>query len=314
VNPVWNDIVFFNVKKSHLNYALKASVYDFDTVSGNDFIGKVNLPLQEILDNTLFDSAILGPQETSLFDKKVWEREVLLELDEKYSSQSKLKLQFSFVAYKQFRHHLWQTIFSEYDMNKSNSLNKIEFDAALEGLLLKPVSSADFYKKCVGSADSEFPMSDLISVLDKELFSDGPSLFELETNSCCFCRQPFIKWNYATIERGEISKEKRVDMFDIINHLGVCMAKGSKENLRTFLLGGYLTEAYAQRGWYSRMATYVTFGSYTPEKANANILVQRRDNGEMMEEKMPTYIRLGIRLLYQDKAGKFVFYFIKISC
>jgi len=37
---------------------------------------------------------------------------------------------------------------------------------------------------------------------------------------------------------------------------------------------------------------------------NANIIVQDRTTGVMLEEKMPTFIRLGIRLLYKSPAQK----------
>ena len=70
-------------------------------------------------------------------------------------------------------------------------------------------------------------------------------------------------------------------------------------------MGGYLTEEYAQRKFLSKFAAYLSFGSYSVGKNNGHILVHDRITGQIIEEKMPTYIRLGIRLLYQTGAGSF---------
>lgn len=70
------------------------------------------------------------------------------------------------------------------------------------------------------------------------------------------------------------------------------------------VLGGFLTEEYAQRTWYAKLFSYVSFGGYNYNTKNGNILVRDRESGKLEEEKMPMYIRLGIRLLYQGVAAE----------
>lgn len=61
---------------------------------------------------------------------------------------------------------------------------------------------------------------------------------------------------------------------------------------------------YASRKWFTKIISYVSFGEYSYSKNSANILVQDRANGQLIEERMPSYIRLGIRILYQKAGAK----------
>lgn len=68
-------------------------------------------------------------------------------------------------------------------------------------------------------------------------------------------------------------------------------------------MGGFLTEEYASRKWLMRILSFMGFGGYCIGKNNGNIFVQDRRTGRLLEEKMPSYVRLGIRLLYQNMAS-----------
>lgn len=48
----------------------------------------------------------------------------------------------------------------------------------------------------------------------------------------------------------------------------------------------------------------MTRGVYDASKGNANILVRDRRDGRLHDEEMPSYVRLGIRLLYQTTSRK----------
>ena len=83
--------------------------------------------------------------------------------------------------------------------------------------------------------------------------------------------------------------------FDVISHVSLCM-QSDLTLVDKFLTGGLLTEQYASRKWFTKILSYVTFGNYSIGKTSGNILVQDRSNGQLIEEKMPAYIRLGIRV------------------
>jgi phosphatidylserine decarboxylase len=64
-------------------------------------------------------------------------------------------------------------------------------------------------------------------------------------------------------------------------------------------VGGFVTASQAQRKWYSKVITKISYGGYKLGANSANILVQDRRTGQINEEKMSVYVRLGIRLLYK---------------
>ncbi|KAF9180287.1 hypothetical protein BGZ51_006311 [Haplosporangium sp. Z 767] len=90
---------------------------------------------------------------------------------------------------------------------------------------------------------------------------------------------------------------------DVITHIALCSGNDGF-NIDKLILGDFVTEANAQRKWVNKAIKTLGYGRYTPTRGNANIIVQDRATGTMVEEKMPTFIRLGIRLLYQSPANK----------
>ncbi|RKP37016.1 phosphatidylserine decarboxylase-domain-containing protein [Dimargaris cristalligena] len=92
---------------------------------------------------------------------------------------------------------------------------------------------------------------------------------------------------------------------DTINHVASCYIRDTNKSSRErFVMDNYVTESQAQRKWFTRMVKYVGYGGYAVGKNNANIIVLDRASGTHIEEKMPAYIRIGIRLLYKTVGSK----------
>ena len=66
------------------------------------------------------------------------------------------------------------------------------------------------------------------------------------------------------------------------------------------MVSNFVTATQARRKWYTNMFRTVSQGVYRIGANSANILVQDRISGQLVEEKMQVYVRLGIRLLYQS--------------
>ncbi|KAG0184647.1 hypothetical protein DFQ28_010774 [Apophysomyces sp. BC1034] len=90
---------------------------------------------------------------------------------------------------------------------------------------------------------------------------------------------------------------KRAQM-DIVTHVATCAAN-DWTTVDRFLMGNFLTEAYAQRQWFVKLVSKVGYGKYSLGTNNANILIQDRRTGQLVEERMSVYIRLGMRLVYK---------------
>ncbi|KAJ5519569.1 Phosphatidylserine decarboxylase-related protein [Penicillium fimorum] len=105
----------------------------------------------------------------------------------------------------------------------------------------------------------------------------------VEIRECPLCHQPRLA--------------KRSDA-DIITHIATCASQDWRQ-VDNLVMGGFVTSSQAQRKWYSKVITKISYGGYKLGANSANILVQDRITGQINEERMSVYVRLGIRLLYK---------------
>lgn len=110
----------------------------------------------------------------------------------------------------------------------------------------------------------------------------------VEIRECPICHQPRLN--------------KRKDT-DIITHIATCASQDWRQ-VNSIMMGGFVTASQAQRKWYSKIITKISYGGYKLGANSANILVQDRLTGQINEEKMSVYVRLGIRLLYKGLKSK----------
>ena len=105
----------------------------------------------------------------------------------------------------------------------------------------------------------------------------------VEIRECPLCHQPRLA--------------KRTDA-DIITHIATCASRDWRQ-VDNLVMGGFVTSSQAQRKWYTKVITKISYGGYKLGANSANILVQDRVTGQINEERMSVYVRLGIRLLYK---------------
>lgn len=90
---------------------------------------------------------------------------------------------------------------------------------------------------------------------------------------------------------------------DVLTHMICCLSKDWKMMDR-LLMGGLVSSSQAQRNWYSKIVTKIAYGGYKIGANSANTLVQDRSTGQIQEERMSFYVRLGIRLLYKGMSSR----------
>jgi phosphatidylserine decarboxylase len=105
----------------------------------------------------------------------------------------------------------------------------------------------------------------------------------IEIRECPICHQPKLN--------------KRSDA-NIITHIATCASQDWRQ-VNNIVMSGFVTSSQAQRKWYSKVITKISYGGYKLGANSANILVQDRLTGQINEERMSVYVRLGIRLLYK---------------
>jgi phosphatidylserine decarboxylase len=118
---------------------------------------------------------------------------------------------------------------------------------------------------------------------EKDLADDQGEEHVVEIRECPICHQPRLK--------------KKSDA-DIITHVATCASQDWRQ-VNHIVMAGFVTSAQAQRKWYSKVITKIGYGGYKLGANSANILVQDRLTGQINEERMSVYVRLGIRLLYK---------------
>ena len=109
----------------------------------------------------------------------------------------------------------------------------------------------------------------------------------IEIRECTICHQPL---------------KHRTDA-DVITHIATC-ASSDWRQVNNLVMGGFVTASQAQRKWYSKVITKIGYGGYKLGANSANILVQDRLTGQINEERMSVYVRLGIRLLYKAMGSR----------
>lgn len=105
----------------------------------------------------------------------------------------------------------------------------------------------------------------------------------VEIRECPICHQPRL--------------HKKSDA-DIITHIATCASQDWRQ-VNSLVMAEFVTSSQAQRKWYSKVITKLSYGGYKLGANSANILVQDRITGQINEERMSVYVRLGIRLLYK---------------
>jgi phosphatidylserine decarboxylase len=294
-NPVWKEKLAFSVRMTEMNYQAMFSVYDYENFGYNSCLATANIRIGHFIQNPeqVLKLAIplnisLKPQSKPHAQEDGSETVV--------HEEACLLVKGSFLPYEKVRKNFWTKLLRAFDLNQSGSLCKLEFETMLESLG-STLSESTIEKIFAGVGDEEIEIDEAVRVLE-DLTVHSPNSVASATISddqeekIVILKQcPFCMKHWGT--------RSRQDEIDVITHLGICSASESSQ-MDKFVMGGFLTEEYASRKWFARLLSFMSFGNYRLGRNNGNILVQDRRTGKLLEEKMPTYIRLGIRMLHQN--------------
>lgn len=107
----------------------------------------------------------------------------------------------------------------------------------------------------------------------------------VEIAECPICHMPRLNRG-----RGKKGKRGATDA-DIITHIATC-ASSDWRAVNNLVMAGFVTSSQAQRKWYSKVVSKISYGGYRLGANSANILVQDRITGMINEERMSVYVRL----------------------
>ncbi|ORX87751.1 hypothetical protein BCR32DRAFT_215001 [Anaeromyces robustus] len=320
LNPVWNETLYLHLKDEEENYTLKFSIYDYN-ISKNDLLGVVTLNAKNLVEecrkynnynyDDVTDLEALNPVPLEV----VKPIEFLKEYPDHNDYESTLKIRIKFLPYKDLRRNFWYALAKTYDSDSNLSINHIELQAMLDSIgstVSDETIKLMFANVNKNYLEDELTYAEMAKTLEQELIKHHEIVTKQQSEKLK------SKWNKFTkdqIKISDILEEKIIQIYkcpicgvsfgknrdelDIVSHIAVCV-NSDYSQVDKFVMGGLITEAYTSRKWYSKVIKFVGYGQYSIGKNNANILVQDRESGLIIEEKMSAYVRLGIRLLYKS--------------
>jgi len=270
--PVWKERLFFPVHDSEAGYYVIFSVYDYDKLSYNVLLASTNLKISSLLER---------PNE-------IQKIALSLRAIDKEPSEATLLIKGCFVSYDVLRQNFWHILARPYDHDDNGRLNRLELSTMLASLgSTLSEETLDSLLKAKIEEDGKLSIDNIASALEsltlRTAQPEGQEENVVLVSNCPICG--------ASMQRAQ-------DV-DVVTHLAICAAKDARQ-LDRFVMGGFLTEDYASRKWLGRLLGFMSFGGYRIGKNNAHILVQDRRTGKLSEERMPTYIRMCLRLLHQN--------------
>ncbi|CUM62775.1 uncharacterized protein PRCAT00000332001 [Priceomyces carsonii] len=342
LNPLFNERIVLEVLLHETNFNIQFSVLDKDRFSFHDNIAAVSVPVKDITDmatprgshflnlrspleaasdsvldydspsqnssiTVLEDDNLIQQVKKKKFRKKITTlhgdtskfRTINLALklhNEKYEGKynPQLKIRVRFELYENLRRQFWNILLEQYHVEETGrSYDYIELISLLDTLGCQNSDDIvneffqDYQKLPWGGAVLTF--DEIIDSLEKHITSSEASsvkLFEIE--KCPLCCQK------------RLTKKQDID---IVTHVALCASK-DWSIVNKLLVSSYISPQIATKRWFSKLLIKMTYGKYQLGGNSANILVQDRLTGIILEEKMGVHVRLGIRLLYNglDKA------------
>lgn len=276
LNPVYNECAAFEVFPDETHFGFHFNVLDKDSFSANDKIAHCNLTWSEMI-----------AKQTPENDWANYDLPLSLTVEPQDSRNPTLALKIKFVPYSTLKKFFW-----------SNALmmhtSRTEFEIVDLALYLDRLGHftvdeiCEFFnhfgkKPWAGETLSNVQITEFLQNWKKS--SGFKNVWK-----CPNC-------SHSCKPTRNMMNTKLVLENDLITHLAIC----SFENDRKLLKPSYVSSDFASKRWFSKILIKLTYGKYALGSNNANILVQDRDSGIILEEKISAHVKLGMRIIYNGK-------------
>ncbi|KAG1727715.1 phosphatidylserine decarboxylase-domain-containing protein [Suillus lakei] len=330
LNPTWDEKLLFHVRRYETSFKVQMTVLDWDKLSSNDHVGDVLLDVGELVRDapqpdlrTGLYADVCGENDAEGSGEGREMKQFCLPLttakempwEAKHNptiSFRMIRMILGFISHVELTSMLdslgstlsAQTIDSFFTRHRKrpaeDELTIEESIQCLETELIRPACE----KKRIDTIDTFMDRDSSASASEKSPTDLGRSLFVPEPSS----ERPLLSVcvpepSSATNVRQDSSSSEPDDATS-------AQASSSSDtferviNIRNCPVGNFVTASQAQRKWYTKVISKVSNGNYRIGANSANIIVQNRMTGQLQEEKMQVYVRLGIRLLYKGARGR----------
>ncbi|CAI4280970.1 CBM_collapsed_G0002120.mRNA.1.CDS.1 [Saccharomyces cerevisiae] len=278
LNPEFNEYAAFEVFPHETNFAFSIKVVDKDSFSFNDDVAKCELAWFDMLQQQQHENEWIPyeiPLDLTVEPAHAPKQPVL------YSS-------FKYVSYPFLKKSFWKEAVD-------TSVNLERLDIIQVMLYLERLGSftmADSFELFQHFNKSAWAGQ---SITRSQLV-EGLQSWRKSTNfkriwTCPRCMRSCKPTRNAR-------RSKLVLENDLITHFAICTFSKEHKTLKP----SYVSSAFASKRWFSKVLIKLTYGKYALGSNNANILVQDRDTGIIIEEKISAHVKLGMRIIYNGKS------------
>lgn len=276
LNPVFNECAAFEVFPEESHFALHFIVMDKDSFSYNDKVAECDLHWSEVM------SKQNNNQEWALY-----ELPLQLAIDSKDLQTPVLSLRIRYVPYAVLKKFFWKNAVSM--TTSRDKFDIVDLTLYLDRLgTFSPNELCEIFKYFGRQpwAGETVDKKELIEYL--QMLKTSTGFWNVWKCPKCFrsCKPTRNAMN-----------SKLVLENDLITHFAVC----SHERRSKLLKPSYVSSDFASKRWFSKFLIKLTYGKYALGSNNANILVQDRETGIILEEKISGHVKLGMRIIYNGK-------------
>ncbi|KAI9223540.1 phosphatidylserine decarboxylase-domain-containing protein [Blastocladiella britannica] len=269
--PEWNERVILPV--THLaaaQWPVAISVYDWDKFSGNDFIGSVDIMIGDLRARTDASQLLTIPLTVSG------------EYADALQTPASIKVRAVYRPIAEVRDALWRKLVVSH-AGGDQTMTSDELDTLLEVLGANNIDDAErekAYAEIGKAVHADLTIEEAVKLME--------IIFKVNLRDDTLTKMPKCpSCSFVFTDGG-----------DVIAHLENCL-DGKRGDSSDMMMGGFVTEANTSRKGMTHLLNKLTRGEYSIGADSANIIVINRINGQLTEEKIPTFVRLGIRMLYR---------------
>ncbi|AMD22812.1 HHR043Cp [Eremothecium sinecaudum] len=278
LNPEYNERAAFEIYPSELSFTLDFRVFDKDSFSYHERVADASVLVKQV---TEFRRADNGEFVQELAIPLVLKDEELARIH-----SPKLNLKVRYVPYQLMKKRFWQHV-----VNSSTNLE--QFDVVQLTLLLDGFGHfSDEEVNTVFYQAGKSPWSQ-----DKVSKEEVVEALQNWKNISGFKRAKKCPLCSKQVQSDKHLRNSKLHVeTDLVTHFAICSSRDRK-----LLKASYVSCDFASKRWFSKVLIKLTYGKYALGSNNANILVQDRDTGIVIEEKINVYVRLGIRIIYNAR-------------
>ncbi|KAL8278896.1 hypothetical protein RQP46_008767 [Phenoliferia psychrophenolica] len=184
LNPVWDEKLFFSVRRTEANWIVAFNLYDWDKMrvqSSNDHVGDVSVPLAELIGGTALqpDERGLYPATSDgrLIGDDFYDHELKVLVDDKDAAAASdaqpttLKIRAKFTPYDALRQQFLRIYLRQYDIDESGSYSHLEIFSMLDSLgsTLSKETISSFFTRFGKTDSQELTTDEVVICLEQEL-------------------------------------------------------------------------------------------------------------------------------------------------